>query len=218
MTIPAADARARVATYVSRSNFPGPNSTASIDSDVTFHALALNGNNNLAQVQVMNTDDAFRLFLLNTTSQPQLTAFLNQSASNIRRPFPAGLLTPVGVLVANPAYGLQDVYAANWTTSAYHGTVVWSWQLAMLARGFELQLDRCNRSPPPDFCADAAVHGNVRAAYNTLWDTIEANAAHLSNEVWSWTYVDGGFRYTPLGALPPPPGSSATGMFGFFCV
>lgn len=218
VTVPAAEARARVVTYVSRSQFAGPNSTNTIDSDVVFHALALNGNNNLSQVQVINTDDAFRLFLLNTTNQAQLTAFLNQTASNIRRPFPAGLLTSVGVLVANPAYGVQPVYAANWTTSAYHGTVVWSWQLAMLARGLELQLDRCNHPQPPEFCADMSVHSNVRVAYNTLWNTIEANSLHLSSEVWSWKYVDGGFQFTPLGALPPPPGSSATGemLFLFF--
>lgn len=163
----------------------------------------------------MNTDDCFRLFLLNTTNQPQLTSFLNQSATNIGRPFPAGLLTSVGVIVANPAYGLQPVYAANFTTSAYHGTVVWSWQLAMLARGFELQLDRCNTPQPPDFCNDPYVSGNVKRAYNKLWDTIDANKAHLSSEVWSWVYKNGDFQFTPLGALPPPPGSSATGKQSF---
>lgn len=213
VTIPATEAQSRLETYIQRASFPGPNQTDLIDGDVRFNAVALDGNNELAQVQVMNTDDCFRLFLLNTTNQTQLTAFMNQTATNIQRTFPAGLLTDVGMLVANPAYGLQDVYAENFTTSAYHGTVVWSWPMAMMAQGLELQLSRCNTSTStmiPDFCSDSVVYNNVKKGYNTLWDTIEANSAHLSTEVWSWIYQDGGFVFTELGTLPPAPGTSAT--------
>ncbi|KAJ5587045.1 uncharacterized protein N7459_002810 [Penicillium hispanicum] len=39
-----------------------------IGSDDTFYALALDGYNNLSKVEVMNTDDCFRHFLLNTTN------------------------------------------------------------------------------------------------------------------------------------------------------
>lgn len=211
VTVPASEARTRVQKYVGDSSFAGPNQTHLIDSEVVFHALALDGYNNLAQVQVMNTDDCFRLFLVNSTNQAQLTSFVNQTANNVMRTFPAGLLTSIGLLIANPAYGGEPVYAANWTTNAYHGTVVWSWQQAMMARGLELQLDRCNSNTVPDFCRDAVVHGNVRRAYNALWDTIEANSVNLSTEVWSWIYAHGDFQFTPLGALPPPPGTSATG-------
>ena len=38
-------------------------------------------------------------------------------------------MTPLGMLVANPAYGNISAYAANWTTGAYHGTVIWGWPL-----------------------------------------------------------------------------------------
>jgi carbohydrate-selective porin OprB len=91
----------------------------------------------------MNTDDCFRHFLLNTTNDAQLTRFLNQSATNIRRTFPAGLMTDAGMVVANPAFGNNPVYARDFTTGAYHGTVIWSWQLAMMAKGLEMQLGRC---------------------------------------------------------------------------
>ena len=116
ITIPSSEARSRLGTYVSRASFPGPNQTDAIPDgeDVVFHALSLDGYNNLSQVAVMNTDDCFRHFLLNTTNQTQLTHFINQTASNIRRTFPAGLLTSVGMLVANPAYGEEPVYAANY--------------------------------------------------------------------------------------------------------
>ncbi|KAJ5477057.1 hypothetical protein N7539_007201 [Penicillium diatomitis] len=208
-----------------------------INDDVVFHALALDGNNNLSKVEVMNTDDCFRHFLLNTTNDAQLTPFLNNSATNIRRTFPAGLMTSAGMIVANPAFGGNPVYAQNWTTGAYHGTVIWSWQLAMMAKGLELQMGRCQLSanfsvtdqqkhhsensascptnktpvaPIPEFCGDDSVWENVKAAYNELWDVIEKNKSQLSGEVWSWTYRDGGFQVTPLGVIPPPGGGSQT--------
>lgn len=216
ISVPSSEAKSRIASYVSQASFSGPNQTNAIPDgeDVVFHALSLDGYNNLSKVAVMNTDDCFRHFLLNTTNQTQLTRFINQTASNIRRTFPAGLLTSVGMLVANPAYGEEAVYAANWTTSAYHGTVVWSWPLAMIAKGLEVQLDRCSGTGNvPEFCHDHAVYSNVRAAYNTLWDSIEANSNQLSSEVWSWVFEDGEFQSTPLGDLPPPPGTSPTGKF-----
>lgn len=158
----------------------------------------------------MNTDDCFRHFLLNTTNQDQLSSFLSQTADHVLQPFPVGLSTSVGLLIANPAYGGDPVYAANWTNNAYHGTVVWSWQLAMMGAGLERQLGRCNSSMVPDFCSDASLYGKVRSAYNHLWDLIEANTQQLSSEVWSWTYSDGSYQEIALGSLPPPPGQSPT--------
>jgi hypothetical protein len=83
----------------------------------------------------------------------------------------------------------------------------------MMGAGLERQLDRCNSDSVPDFCSDSVLHSKVLAAYNYLWDLIEANTAQLSSEVWSWVYQDGGFQFIPLGALPPPPGTSPTGKF-----
>ena len=214
VTIPAAEAKNRLQAY-SSSAFPGPSQANQIDSDVFFHAISLQGNNNLSQVQVMNTDDCFRLFLVNSTNQTQLTSFVNQTANNVMRTFPAGLLTSVGMVVANPAYGKEPVYAANFTTNAYHGTVVWSWQQAMMARGIELQLARCSSSSKPDFCSDKVVYGNLVKAYNALWDVLDKNRNILSQEVWSWIYRNGDFQFTPLGSLPPPPGSGPTGKLFF---
>lgn len=64
---------------------------------------------------------SYRHFLLNTTNQEQLTIFINQTANNLLRSFPVGLSTPLGAIVANPAYGGDAVYSANLTNSAYHG-------------------------------------------------------------------------------------------------
>lgn len=212
ITVSAPEAITRIESFTASSTFyTGPANTANITSPITYHALALDGNNNLSTVEVMHTDDCFRHFLLNTTDQAQLISFLNQTANLILRPFPAGLLTPVGMVVANPALASPDaapVLYANFTNAAYHGTVVWSWQLAMMARGLERQLDRCTSvASTPDFCNDAAVLPTVKKAYNALWDVIDRNRQYLSSEVWSFTYSDtDGFVYTPLGNLPPPPG------------
>src|SRR6202020_3617115 len=72
---------------------------------------------------------------------------LGQQVTAIMRPFPAGLLTPVGVVVANPVYA-APVVQKKLTRSAYHGTVVWSWQQAVLAAGLRRQLKRPDLPPP----------------------------------------------------------------------
>ncbi|KAF2149042.1 carbohydrate-binding module family 52 protein [Myriangium duriaei CBS 260.36] len=217
ITVPQSDAVSRVSSFTSSSSFyTGPNNTASIDSDYNYHAIALDGYNNFSTVEIAHSDDSFRHFLLNTTNQPQLTSLLNSTANLITRPFPAGLLTGLGMVVANPALASPaeaDVLHANFTNSAYHGTVVWGWQMAMMARGLELQLDRCSSSPSagtnsstPDFCSDSVVYGNVKSAYNKLWDSIDANRQYVTSEVWSWQWVGGKYEYATLGDLPPPPG------------
>lgn len=210
--IPVTDAKSLVESYASSVGVGFPSHADNITSDVIFHGLSLEGNNNLPIVQVMNTDDCFRHFLVNATNQTQLASFLNQTANNILRPYPAGLSNDVGLLVANPAFGSEPVYAANWTNNAYHGTVVWSWQMSMMAAGLQRQLGRCTSASKPDFCTDASVYKNVLKAYNSLWDLIEANQASLSSEVWSWLFDKGTgkFVFEPLGALPPPAGSSPT--------
>jgi len=212
VTVPEDEAKSLVDAYVESNDFPFPSQTDNITGDIRFYGLALEGNNDQPLVRVMNTDDCFRHFLLNTTNQEQLSAFLSQTADHILAPYPVGLTTDVGLLVANPAYGDDPIYSANFTNSQYHGTVVWGWQLSMMAKGLEHQLGRCvdSASSPtssgttvlPDFCADEALYEKVLRAYNRLWDVIEANQSILSGEVWSWRYVDGeGFVAVPLGEL-----------------
>ncbi|KAM0326978.1 hypothetical protein ACHAQA_006099 [Verticillium albo-atrum] len=210
VTVEEDEARNLLDDYVDSNNFPFPSRAQDINSTITFYGVALEGNNNIDLVRVMNTDDCFRHFLLNTTDQEQLSSFLSQTADHVLQPFPAGLTTNIGLLVANPAYGGESVYSTNFTSSAYHGTVVWSWQLSMMAAGLERQLDRCRSKSVPDFCGNEALHSKVTAAYNRLWDVIEENSRILSSEVWSWRYDDDKFNAVALGDLPPPPGVNPT--------
>lgn len=200
--------RERLKTFTETSvYYDGPSHAEVIDSDFPYHTLALEGHQGLDVVPVMNTDACVRIFYINGTNQTRVTEYLNSTALSILRPFPAGLMTPVGLAVANPAISGNEVVIQNFSNSAYHGSVVWSWQLVAMAKGVEKQLDRCN-SPQsrPDFCNDEVVYKNVKDAYNALWDSIENNEDYLSDEVWSWVYVDGQFKHASLGSLPPPPG------------
>ncbi|KAI9151992.1 Long-chain-fatty-acid--CoA ligase FadD13 [Paramyrothecium foliicola] len=198
------EAKSLVNNYVSSNEFHFPNEADSIESDISFYGLALEGNSGQDIVQVMHTDDCFRHFLLNTTNQTQLSSFLGQTADHILRPFPVGLSMDIGIVVANPAYSGLEGYAKNFSNSAYHGTVVWSWQLSMMAAGLERQLARCGDSGSvPDFCDDDRLYSKIIDAYNHLWDLINANSANLGSEVWSWKYENGKFVSIALGELTP---------------
>ncbi|KAH8885341.1 glycogen debranching enzyme [Thozetella sp. PMI_491] len=200
VSVPKETAVALVNDYVNQSGFPGPASTDTITGDVTFYGISLDGFYDQAIVKTMNSDDCFRHFLLNTTNQTQLTTFLSQTADHILQPFPVGLATDIGLLIANPALGGAPSYEAMWTTKDYHGTVVWSWQMAMMAAGLQRQLGRCYTCGRPDFCKDSDMLAKIKKAYSRLWDIIEANTAQLGQEAWSWTY-DNGFHYASFGAL-----------------
>ena len=200
----ASDAQALVSAYTSSSNFSGPSGVENISDTISYYAIALDGNNGQDVVRIMNTDVCFRLFLLNGTNDEQLTAFLNSTADNIQATFPIGLSTDTGLLISNPAYGDDPIYAANFTTSEYHGTVIWSWPMAMMAKGLEQQLARCtNTGSHPMFCENTNVYENVKNAYNHLWDLIEANTEHLTTELWSWEYSEGRFNFVDFSLLSP---------------
>ncbi|CAO2653363.1 Nn.00g027740.m01.CDS01 [Neocucurbitaria sp. VM-36] len=202
VTIPQSTATSLVQNYASSISVPA--NTDSIKSDITYYGLALDAPNKPV-VPVMNTDDCFRHFFLNTTNASQLSSFLSQTADHILAPFPVGLSSDVGLFVANPAYAGDQAFAANFSQQNYHGTVVWSWQLAMMGKGLARQLGRCNNANSeddrsPDFCKDSELYGKIVEAYGRLWDIIEANQAQLSHEVWSWRY-DGGYKVVQLGDL-----------------
>lgn len=155
VNVPQSEASSLVSSYVSGANLSVPSNTDSITNSITYYGVALDGNvsppSNAsgAVVPIMNTDDCFRHFFLNTTNQVQLSAFLSQTADHILKPFPVGLASDVGLFVANPAYAGNAAFAANFSRGDYHGTVVWGWQLAMMGAGLGRQLGRCSSNSVP---------------------------------------------------------------------
>src|SRR5262249_41683156 len=116
---------------------------------------------------------------------------LDRDVESVMRPFPLGLMTEVGMLVANPVFGepsLQDKF----TNHAYHGTVVWSWQQALFASGLARQLRRQDLPAP--------VRQDLLAAQQTLWRAIRASRSVQSSELWSWHFEGGHYVIAPFGA------------------
>jgi hypothetical protein len=152
--------------------------------DLRFHALALDAAGN--PIPVMHSDEGFALLFDDLEAQR-----VDDAVTGLMRPFPAGLMTEAGMLVANPAFGgpaLQRSFSRN----AYHGTVVWSWQQALFAAGLARQLERSD--------LPAAVRAHLMAAQRTLWSAIDATRSLRNSELWSWSYAAGHYQPVPFGS------------------
>jgi hypothetical protein len=175
VSVPAAQARAQVQAYARAEGLDPDPALDSIQAPVRYHAIALDAAGR--PVPVMHSDSSFVMqFGLPAPS------YLDGVAAQILQPFPAGLRTQVGVVVANPVYA-PDALKAIFTRKDYHGTVVWSWQQAMLASGLKRQLARTDL---PD-----ATRTALRNAERALWQGILAMQERSSGELWSWQPKDG---------------------------
>jgi hypothetical protein len=185
MTIPNAEATAGIRTYAERVGVPAAPALAALGNrPLAFHAISLDENG--APVPIVNSDEGFML-LFGRPSPAELETYVGALA----RPFPAGLMTDIGLLVANPVLATATVQD-RFTPAAYHGAVVWSWQQALFAAGLARQLARADLPP--------LTRATLIDAQTRLWRAIEATRATRSSELWSWAYVDGRYRVVPFGA------------------
>ncbi|MGA0588813.1 hypothetical protein ACO2Q2_17065 [Dyella sp. KRB-257] len=180
-----AAARQAITTYAKAMDVPAAPALKAIgDKPVQFQALSLDASGQ--PIRVQNSDGGFAL-LFGKPSPAQLDA----EAELLRRPFPAGLMTPVGMLVANPAFA-PAAEQARFSPGAYHGTVVWSWQQALTAAGLARQLARTD--------LPAATRRNLQGAQACLWQAIDATRDMSNSELWSWRYADGRYQVAAFGA------------------
>ena len=150
---------------------------------VRFHAIALDGAG--SPIPVMHSDEGFAL-LFGQLDVPRL----DRAVSALQRPFPAGLMTGAGMVVANPAFCAAPLQA-RFSRNAYHGTVVWSWQQALFAAGLERQLRRHDLPAP--------VRAHLLQAQRILWAAIGATRAMNNSELWSWSFAAGHYQVAPFG-------------------
>jgi len=177
-------ARKAVRVYAAALHVPTDSALTSLgDGPLEFHALALKSDG--SHVAVLNSDEGFALLL----SQPSPRE-LETAVTSIMRPFPAGLLTDAGMVVANPVFAPVEVQGL-FTNRAYHGTVIWSWQQAMLAEGLDRQL---RRHDLPE-----SVVSRLKEAQRRLWRVIAAAKAVRNSELWSWRYEAGQYHIAPFG-------------------
>lgn len=147
-----------------------------------FEALSLDAGGHA--LPVMQSDVSLELLL----GRPEPEE-LDEILQTLIRPFPAGLMTPIGLLVANPAFADAPTQQ-RFTRDAYHGTVVWAWQQAVVLAGIARQLQR------PDL--SATLRQQLLAARQALWQAIDRARGFRGSELWSWSYGAGGYRLEPF--------------------
>ncbi|KWE22711.1 hypothetical protein WL74_02645 [Burkholderia cepacia] len=180
VSVPAAQATADVSAYAPSAGVPAG---AAPGAPLAFYALSLDQQGN--PIPVMNSDGGFAL-LFGTPPDDQLERIV----ADVTRPFPTGLVTDAGMLIANPAYASQALWP-KFTSSAYHGTVIWSWQQAMWVAGLDRQLARQDLS--------AATRTLLAQARQMIWQVISNGRDMRTSEMWTWSYVNGKYQTDAFG-------------------
>jgi hypothetical protein len=162
---------------------PAPALT-SIDGPVNYHALALYAPG--MPSPVMHSDTSFSMLYAHPS--PEILEF---AAQTLIRPFPAGLRTNVGIVVANPALAQDPSVMATFTRFDYHGTVIWSFQQAMLAAGLARQLARDD--------LPTRTRALLEEADRAIGQAIRTTEAHQVWELWTWEPRNGEEAFMLLG-------------------
>ena len=190
VTIPYDQARRHIADYAAQIGVSDREALASLadkpaagEAGLTFNAVSLDEQGRA--IPILNSDDGFATLFGNLSA-----AELERSAAVLFRSFPAGLLTPVRLVVANPVYASKELRQL-FTNNHYHGAVVWSWQQALLAAGLERQLQRTD--------LPAATRQQLTDAQTRLWQVISSTNAVKNSELWSWSFAQGDYRIEPFG-------------------
>jgi hypothetical protein len=178
------EAKAAISRYAASVGVPAEPALRSVTNGVRFNAIALDAAGK--PVPVANSDEGFALLF----DRPD-SAALDTAAGVLGRPFPAGLMTGAGLLVANPAFASNAVQS-RFGRNAYHGTVIWSWQQALAAAGLARQLERTD--------LPAATRLQLLTTQACLWRAIDATRSVQSSELWSWSMTDGRYRVEAFGA------------------
>ncbi|HDR9488080.1 TPA: hypothetical protein QDC20_006197 [Burkholderia aenigmatica] len=180
VSVPAAQAATDVSAYAPSAGVPAG---AAPGTPLAFYALSLDQQGN--PIPVMNSDGGFAL-LFGTPPDNELQRIV----TDVTRPFPTGLVTDAGMLIANPAYASQALWP-KFTSSAYHGTVIWSWQQAMWVAGLDRQLARQDLS--------VATRALLTQARQTIWQVISNGRDMRTSEMWTWSYVNGKYQTDAFG-------------------
>ena len=175
-----AQAAAQLPAYAAQAGVPTGTLPA---STLSFYAVSLDEQGN--PIPIMNSDGGFAL-LFGTPSEDTLQRIVSAAT----QPFPVGLVTDAGMLIANPGYANSSLWP-RFTNAAYHGTVVWSWQQAMWVAGLDRQLAR------QDLSADTRTL--LSRARLRVWQVISNAASMRASEMWTWSYANGGYQAEAFG-------------------
>ncbi|EST09848.1 hypothetical protein PSEUBRA_000239 [Kalmanozyma brasiliensis GHG001] len=186
------------------------NDTQASSGNVTVYGLSLLDDGTV--VPVMNSDLSFNLLYARQPSRGLIEAVITAL-----QPYPRGLLTNVGMLVANPAYDPNTTKTEELDRTAYHGTVSWGFQTNFMASGLDRIIASCDTSANrteveksglterPDWCDDDQLVSDLVDAQSRLWQAINGAFEERFAEVWSWTWSNETERFsvTALGEISP---------------
>ena len=144
----------------------------------------------VSRVEVMNTDFVFRLFLGNP--QP---AEVDEMLRLVELPYPVGLMTPVGAVVANPAPSKDPRHWKELGRDAYHGAVMWSWQGLHAPPGPAAPMGALPRGP---LAGSARRPTAPRPLHPSTPPAVRAGAL-ASSELWTWEIHGGKVRAMAFG-------------------
>ncbi len=185
VSTPSRQARPAVADYAASLGVPSGPALATLGKGrLVYNAIALDADGK--PVPIIHSDEGFALMFANPSP-----AELDLMVQSVMRPFPAGLMTDIGMVVANAALA-DDALKADFTPAKYHGAVVWSWHQALFAAGLERQLKRTDLPQP--------TRTRLTQAQADLWRVIKAAREVQSSELWSWAFADGRYQVVAFGA------------------
>lgn len=184
LKLPERSWRKRVADYGAHLGVPTDEAMESAAKALQFPALSLDAQGR--PLPIMHSDEGFDLLF----DRPSPTR-LRQILQHMLAPFPAGLWTPIGMVVSNPAPAKQTKYWSWLGRDAYHGAVVWSWNHSLWAEGLRRQLGRVDL---PDYILEELAFAERR-----LWRMLDRTRRLRATELWSWTFDRGRFAIVPFG-------------------
>ncbi|KAL5504617.1 hypothetical protein ACEPAH_7280 [Sanghuangporus vaninii] len=197
VTLDGASAEARLQNFVNKANLSeallNDTTNATEASNKSFYALSLMEDG--SPVEVLHSDLGFNLLYGNNVSQELL-----QSVVELLQPYPRGLLTNIGMVIANPAYDSNTTNIEVLNNAAYHGTVVWSWQQGIMVAGLQRQLGYCTNisnitvdtnpslDTTPAWCGNSTFVQSVSDAQARLWTAIKGAIDYVFSEIWSYSF------------------------------
>jgi len=189
-------------------------------SPKTIYGISLRDNGSVVDVQ--HSDLGFGLVF-----RRNITKDYVERVVELLEPYPRGLLTNVGMLVANPAFDSNRTNIEVLGRTAYHGTVSWSWQSGIMSLGLTRVLRSCNGASNttllsrglnrPDWCDNTDLVSRLEQAHKNLVVAVNGAKEETFGEVWSNTWLpdQGKFEVTSLGAISGGTESDAVQLWSF---
>jgi len=113
-------------------------------------------------------------------------------------PYPVGLWTPAGFVVASPVLSNNETLVREVNRNAYGGCVMYGWQMEFLKQGLIQYLLRYKDALPESVDKDF-----LGVLYSILLSCEEATSQNSRQELWTW-HIDnaGQFHSVPFGSSP----------------